>query len=72
MIMLNNLLQIHLKFLQKGSLKKVAEAAGDLIGNKITDQITRVSKTSPKDNSETNEEQIPLKVYKKKYIKNIC
>ena len=56
MIMLNNLLQIHLKFLQKDSLKKVAEAAGDLIGNKITDKITRVSKTSPKYNSETNEE----------------
>ena len=34
------------------------EATGDLIGNKITDGITKVLKTSPKNNSETNEEEI--------------
>ena len=28
----------------------------DLIGNKIADRITKVSKTSPKNNSETNKE----------------
>ena len=61
-----------LKISSKRFIQKVAEAAGDLIGNKITDKIIRVSKTSPKDNSETNEEEIPLKVYKKKHIKNIC
>ena len=32
------------------------EATGDLIENKIADKITRVSKTSPKNNSKTNEE----------------
>ena len=29
-----------------------------MIGNKIADRITKVSKTSPKNNSETNEEEI--------------
>ena len=38
--------------------KQTAEATGDLIGNKVTDKITRVSKTSPKNNSETNEEEM--------------
>ena len=55
--MLNNLLQMHLKLLQKESNSKNAEATGDLIGNKTADKITRVAKTSPHNNSETNEEQ---------------
>ena len=42
--MLNSLLPIQLKQY--------------LIGNKIADKITRVSKTSPKNNSETNVEEI--------------
>ena len=43
---------MHLEFLQK-----TAEATGDLIDNKITDRITKVSKRSPQINSEiiTNE-----------------
>ena len=32
------------------------KAISDLIGNKIADKITRVSKTLPHDNLETNEE----------------
>ena len=32
------------------------EVTGDLIGNKIADKITRVSKTSPQNNLETSEE----------------
>ena len=40
------------------------EATGSLIGNKIADQITRVSKLYPKSNSETNEDQIPREKYK--------
>ena len=32
------------------------KAISDLIGNKIADKITRVSKTLPQDNLETNEE----------------
>ena len=39
--MLNNLLQIHLKLLQKEQFKKPAEVAGALIGNKNDDKITR-------------------------------
>ena len=42
----------------KKKKKQTAEATGDLIGNKVTDKITRVSKTSPKNNSETNEEEM--------------
>ena len=40
------------------AIQKTAEATVYLIGNKIADKITRVSKTSPKNNSETNEEKI--------------
>ena len=39
------------------------EATGSLIGNKIADQITRVSKHYPKINSQTNEDQIPREKY---------
>ena len=38
-------------------IQKTAEATGDLIGNKIADRITKVSKISPKNNSETNEKE---------------
>ena len=40
-------------------IQKTAEAGGDLIGNKIADEITKVSKTSPK---------IIQKQMKKKYL----
>ena len=42
-------------------IQKTAETTGDLIGNKIAEKITRVSKTSPQNSSETNEK-------KKKYL----
>ena len=45
-------------------LQKTAEPTCGLIGNKIADKITRASKTSPKNNLETNEEEI----LKEKYI----
>ena len=50
---------MHLNLLQKEWFKKTAEATDDLIGNKIIklDKIRRVSKTSPHNNSETNEEE---------------
>ena len=38
--------------------QKAAEEAGDLTGNKIADTITKIWKTSPKNNSETNEEDL--------------
>ena len=49
---------MHLKLLQKKEIQKTAKATGDLIVNKIDERITRVSKISPKSNSETNEEEI--------------
>ena len=41
--MLNNLLQMHLKLLQKVRFRETAEATSDLIGNKTADKIKRVS-----------------------------
>ena len=66
--MLNNLLQIHLKLLQNGQLgkkKQTAEATSCLIGNKIADRISKISKNSPKNNSETNEEE---EIVRERYI----
>ena len=54
---------MHLRLLQKEQLKKTAEATGYLIRNKIVDKITAVSKTSQKNNPETNEEEIRRERY---------
>ena len=45
------------KFLDHGK-QYAAEATGDLIGNKIAGRIKKISKTSPQNNSETNEKEI--------------
>ena len=47
---------MHLKLLQKSN-SKTAEATGDLIGNKIADKITKVSRGSPQNTSETVESE---------------
>ena len=39
-------------------IQKIAEATGVLIENEIAGKVTRGSKTSPQNNSETNEEKI--------------
>ena len=52
-----------LKIASKNSIQKKSEATGDLIGNKIADRITKVSKTSPLNNSETKEEEKPRERY---------
>ena len=57
--MLKNLQQGHLKYLQKES-----GATNNLIGNKIPNRSTRVSKISLQNDSETNEE----KMLREKYI----
>ena len=44
-------------------IQKIAEATGDLIGNKIADRTTKVSKTSPRNTLETNKEDILSKRY---------
>ena len=53
-----------IKNTSKRAIQKTAEVTCDLIGNKIADKITRVSKTSPKNNSEANEEE----TLRKKFI----
>ena len=52
-----------LKTTSKIAIQKTAEATGDFIGNIIADRITRGSKTSPKNNSETSEEEILREIY---------
>ena len=47
----------------KRVIQKIAETTGDLIGNQIVDKITRALKTFPKNNSETNEEEILREKY---------
>ena len=42
----------------KRVIQKTTEATSDLIGNKIADKITRVSKTSPQNNLHKNEETL--------------
>ena len=39
-------------------IQKTAKATGDLIANKIAAEIARGAKTSPQNNSETNEKEI--------------
>ena len=57
LIILNDMLQMRLKLLQKKELKKATEGTGDLIGIKIADRITKVPNASQQNNSEivTNE-----------------
>ena len=52
-----------LKTSSKRAIQKKAEATDDLIENKIVNKMTRVSKTSPQNNSETNEEEILRETY---------
>ena len=52
-----------LKSASKRVIQKTEKASSDLIGNKIADKITRASKTSPKNNLETNQEEMLRKRY---------
>ena len=42
--MLRNIQQMYLKLVQKKKIQRIAEATGDLIGNKIADKMTKSSK----------------------------
>ena len=68
LIKLNSLQQMHLKLLQKKkkTIQKTAEATSDLIGNKIVERITKVSKTSQQNNSETVTNKHDKEIYKDK------
>ena len=56
----------------KGAIQKTAEATGDLIGNKIADKITSVSKKPSNNNINNNndddDEDVELTTHKKRYI----
>ena len=58
-----------IKTASKRAIQKKAEATGDLIGNKIADKTTSVSKKSAKasQNNET-EEDVEIATLKKRYI----
>ena len=68
--MLKNLQQLQKKQLQKRTIQKTAEATRDLIGNKIADKITSVSKKSNNNNNNNNnnDEDVELTTHKKRYI----
>ena len=55
-MMLKYLRDMHLKLVQKDLLKKkkTIGATDYLTGNKIVDKITKISRTLPQNNSETN------------------
>ena len=44
---------MRLKLFQKKAIQKTSEATGDLVGNKIADKITKISKNLQQNNSET-------------------
>ena len=46
------------KATSKRAIQKTAVATNDSIANKIVDEITRISKTSQKNNPEANEEDV--------------
>ena len=51
----------------KRAIQKTAEAAGDLIGNKIAEKITSVSNKKKLPNN-NNDEDIEITTHKKRYI----
>ena len=67
--MLNNRPQMQLTLLQKRETQKTAETAGDLIGNKTTNKITKVSRNTPENNSGTVESTQKIKDLIKEYQK---
>ena len=54
-----------IKKTSKRAIQKTAEATGDLIGNKIADKITSISKKSSNNNDDEN---LELTTHKKRYI----
>ena len=60
-----------IKTTSKRGIQKTAEATSNLIGNKIADKITSVSKKKPAKelpNDETKEEDVEIATPKKRYI----
>ena len=57
-----------IKTAPKRAIQKKAETTGDLIGNKIADKITSVSKKKPNNNNNNNNEDVELTTHKERYI----
>ena len=57
-----------IKIASKRAIQKKAEATGDLIGSKIADKITSVSKKSEKDLQNNEEVEVERGTPKKRYI----
>ena len=57
-----------LKTASKRAIQKTAESTGDLIGNKIADKITSISKKPVKELSNNDEEDMEITTHKKRYI----
>ena len=60
-----------IKTASKRAIQKTAEASGDLIGNKIADKVTSVSKKKPAENlpkDETKEGDVEIATHKKRHI----
>ena len=60
-----------IKTAQKRAIQKTAEATRDLIGNKIADKITSVSKKSNNNNNNNDDDDddgVELTTHKKRYI----
>ena len=55
------------KTTSKRAIQKTDEATGDLIGNKIADKITSISK-KPSNNNSNNGDDVELTTHKKRYI----
>ena len=57
-----------IKTASKRAIQKIAEATGDLSGNKIADKITSVSKKANNNNNNNNNEDVEITAHKKRYI----
>ena len=57
-----------LKTSSKQIIQKIAEGTGDLIGNKTANKITKLSKNSPQNNSETVTNEHDKEIPKEKYV----
>ena len=57
-----------IKIVSRRAIQKTTEATGDLIGNKIADKTTSVSKNSKKLPKDETEEDVELTTHKKRYI----
>ena len=56
------------KTVSKRAIQKTAEATGDLIGKKIADKITSVSKKKSTKESHNNDKDVEITTPKKRYI----